>query len=63
MMKHFLLAIFTVLLFLKGQTQGYQPDKLNPKAVKLYEKAIEVAQGGDFKQGIDLLGIDVPGRM
>ncbi|GAO45592.1 OmpA family protein [Flavihumibacter petaseus NBRC 106054] len=66
MMKQFLLAIAALLFFFQGRTQGYQPDKLSPKAVKLYEKAIEAAQGGDFKQGIDLLKQSVqisPGYM
>ncbi|WP_046371634.1 OmpA family protein [Flavihumibacter petaseus] len=65
-MKQFLLAIAALLFFFQGRTQGYQPDKLSPKAVKLYEKAIEAAQGGDFKQGIDLLKQSVqisPGYM
>jgi outer membrane protein OmpA-like peptidoglycan-associated protein len=34
----------------------YNPAKVNKKAAALYQKAIEKAQEGDFKEGINILG-------
>jgi len=33
----------------------YNPDKVNKKAAQLYSKALELAQGDDFKAGIQAL--------
>ena len=33
----------------------YNPDKVNRRAAQLYSKALELAQDGDFKQGISVL--------
>ncbi len=53
MMKQFLLCLF-ICAGLQGWSQ-YRPDKLNPKAVKLYEKAMQAAQNDDFRGGIAFL--------
>ena len=47
-----LLAILLGPLFLQAQ---YNPDKVNKKAAQLYSKALELAQGDDFKGGIKAL--------
>lgn len=54
-MKLLLLLILTLVTALAGIGQQYQPEKVNAKAVKLYEQAIEAARADDFKKGIDLL--------
>ncbi|HQD09918.1 MAG TPA: flagellar motor protein MotB, partial [Flavihumibacter sp.] len=54
-MKRLLLLILTLVTALAGIGQQYQPEKVNAKAVKLYEQAIEAARADDFKKGIDLL--------
>jgi outer membrane protein OmpA-like peptidoglycan-associated protein len=46
-----LLVLFSPLL---GRAQ-YDPDKVNKKAAQLYAKAVELAQDGHFKEGIDRL--------
>jgi outer membrane protein OmpA-like peptidoglycan-associated protein len=46
------IAIFVCI---NGFTQSYQPEKIHPKAVKLYEKAIDLLQASDFRNAIPLL--------
>jgi outer membrane protein OmpA-like peptidoglycan-associated protein/tetratricopeptide (TPR) repeat protein len=52
----FLLATATCLLLTAGPVLAqYNPDKVNKKAAQLYSKALELAQGDDFKGGIAVL--------
>ncbi|MBC8033145.1 MAG: PD40 domain-containing protein [Chitinophagaceae bacterium] len=52
-MKNLLLIVAFSISFLADAQ--YNPDKVNKKAVKAYNKAIEVAQNSDFPSGIKLL--------
>lgn len=53
-MKKLLLICFTLgLLQVKAQT--YNPEKINKKAVKIYEQAIEYLRDGSFEEAIPIL--------
>ena len=56
-MKNLLLLLLTLLfLFTTGPSRAqYNPDKVNKKAAQLYSKALELAQGDDFKGAIAAL--------
>src|SRR5882757_9315225 len=62
MMKNRVILLFTALLAGFLARAQYNPDKVNKKAAQLYSKALELAQGDDFKGGIAALqqavGID-----
>src|SRR5579859_2823642 len=61
-MKYRGILLFTALLAGSLAKAQYNPDKVNKKAAQLYSKALELAQGDDFKGGIAALqqavGID-----
>ncbi len=48
---------FTVIVLSTGPVARaqYNPEKVNKKAAQLYSKAMEQAQGDDFKGGIETL--------
>jgi outer membrane protein OmpA-like peptidoglycan-associated protein/tetratricopeptide (TPR) repeat protein len=50
-------SLFVLLFLLAGALAKaqYNPDKVNKKAAQLYSKALELAQGDDFKGGIAAL--------
>ncbi len=50
-----LFLILPALLAASLAQAQYNPDKVNKKAAQLYSKALEQAQGYDFKQGIQTL--------
>ena len=54
-MKNRFLLLFCVLLTSALAKAQYNPDKVNKKAAQLYSKALELAQGDDFKGGIAAL--------
>lgn len=54
-MKNRVLLLFTALLAGFLAKAQYNPDKVNKKAAQLYSKALELAQGDDFKGGIAAL--------
>src|SRR3984957_19298428 len=54
-MKNRIILLFTTLLASLLATAQYNPDKVNKKAAQLYSKALEMAQGDDFKDGIKTL--------
>ena len=53
--SRFLLAVWLVITSLSAQAQVYNPGKVNSKALKLYQKAMEQAEEGDFPEGIKTL--------
>jgi outer membrane protein OmpA-like peptidoglycan-associated protein/tetratricopeptide (TPR) repeat protein len=59
-----LLLSLAALLAGQGLQAQYNPDKVNKKAVRLYSKALELAQNDDFKAGIAVLqqAVDVDNR-
>ncbi len=54
-MKKTLLSLACLALFLISYSQGYDPEKINKKAVAIYNQALEKAQGGNYKDAINLL--------
>src|SRR5260221_1611824 len=54
-MKKTLLSLAGLVLFLISFSQGYDPEKINKKAVAIYNQALEKAQGGNYKDAISLL--------
>jgi outer membrane protein OmpA-like peptidoglycan-associated protein/tetratricopeptide (TPR) repeat protein len=54
-MKNRIILLFATLLANLLATAQYNPDKVNKKAAQLYSKALEMAQGDDFKGGIKTL--------
>ena len=55
-MKHLCTTIFTVLLiFTHVLAQQYDASKVNKKASKLYQDAMQQAEDGKFKEGIQTL--------
>ena len=54
-MKNRIILLFATLLASLLATAQYNPDKVNKKAAQLYSKALEMAQGDDFKGGIKTL--------
>src|SRR4051812_7803188 len=52
-MKQFCTIILTFFVFFV-QAQ-FNPAKVNKKAAQLYSRALEIAQGGDFTQSIQIL--------
>ncbi|ULQ56776.1 OmpA family protein [Flavihumibacter rivuli] len=62
MLKHILNFLAITLLAFPVLAQDYDPVKVNKKAARLYENALNKAQDGDFKEGIRILkeavGID-----
>jgi outer membrane protein OmpA-like peptidoglycan-associated protein/Tol biopolymer transport system component len=53
-MKKYLFIFFS-FFFIKSFSQTYQPDKVNPKALKIYDDAIEKLRDDQFKEAIPLL--------
>lgn len=54
MCRHFFLLLF-LLSFSRSWAQGYQPDKVNPKAITFYEEAIRQLEDERYQLGIQLL--------
>ena len=54
-MKNLLLYVSTYLLLAASFSQTYNPDKVNKKAVKLYNQAMERAQDGNLISATGLL--------
>ena len=54
-----LLLVFTFYLLLFNSFAQYDPSQINKKAVSLYNRALEKAQSGNFKEAIDLLSQSV----
>jgi Tfp pilus assembly protein PilF len=54
-MKNFLLLLIFLFTAFASAAQGYDPNKVNKKAVAFYNQAIEQAQSGKFAEGIALL--------
>ncbi|HXB09714.1 MAG TPA: OmpA family protein [Puia sp.] len=54
MKNRILLVLITLLTGILAKAQ-YNPDKVNKKAAQLYSKALELAQGDDYKGGIAAL--------
>ncbi|MES1214592.1 MAG: OmpA family protein [Bacteroidota bacterium] len=54
-MKKTLLSLLALALFSSTFSQGYDPEKVNKKAVAIYNQALEKAQGGDYKSSVNLL--------
>lgn len=54
-MKKILLYLTTYILLHSSFSQSYDPDKVNKKAVTLYNQAMEQAQDGHLNQAADLL--------
>jgi outer membrane protein OmpA-like peptidoglycan-associated protein/tetratricopeptide (TPR) repeat protein len=48
-----LTSVFLMLLIASGSYAQYDPSKINKKAVEAYDKAIEKAQDGNFKDAIE----------
>jgi outer membrane protein OmpA-like peptidoglycan-associated protein/Tol biopolymer transport system component len=55
MQQRTIYILFALLLSGAVFAQDYDADKVNPKAAKLYQQAIEQAENDHFKEGIDLL--------
>jgi len=50
------ILVFTSLIFVSLTFgQGYDPEKINKKAVTVYNQALEKAQGRDYKAAVNLL--------
>jgi len=50
------ILVFTSLIFVSLTfCQGYDPEKINKKAVTVYNQALEKAQGRDYKAAVNLL--------
>ena len=62
-MKRFVSIFFLICAISVAQAQ-YDPSKVKKKAMELYDNALEQAQDGKFKEGIQILNdavkIDVP---
>lgn len=54
-MKKTILFFSLLVLAFISFAQGYDPEKINKKAVGFYNQALEKAQGKDYKSAIDLL--------
>jgi len=54
-MKKLLLYVGTYLILVSSFSQAYDPDKINKKAVKLYNQAMERAQDGNLISATGLL--------
>src|SRR5688572_14695126 len=54
-MKKLLLYVGTYLILAASYSQAYDPDKINKKAVKLYNQAMERAQDGNLISATGLL--------
>ena len=55
-MKYLILFCFLISsIGAFAQPGSYDPDKVSKKATELYEKALEQAQDGKYREGIDLL--------
>lgn len=54
-MKSFFLIIITLCALTVNAQQNFDPSKVNKKAAQTYSKAIEIAQNGDYRQGITIL--------
>ncbi|MCA6493034.1 MAG: PD40 domain-containing protein, partial [Chitinophagaceae bacterium] len=54
MCRHFFLLLLS-LSFSRSWAQGYQPDKVNPKAITFYEEAIRQLEDERYQLGIQLL--------
>ena len=50
-----LLALLIIISCLSTHAQVYQPEKVNPKVVKLYEKALDLLKDGELREGVSLL--------
>jgi len=54
-MKKFLVLLIAFTFFYSSFAQSYDPDKVNKKAIALYNQAMEQAQDGHLTQAADLL--------
>ena len=54
-MKKILLVIIFSLFFILSKSQGYDPMKINHKAITIYTLAINKAQNGDYNSAIKMI--------
>ena len=54
-MKNLAFYLATHFLILTSFAQSYNPEKVDKKAVKVYDKALEQAKAGSYKESIDFL--------
>ncbi|HEY2722250.1 MAG TPA: tetratricopeptide repeat protein, partial [Chitinophagaceae bacterium] len=54
-MKKTFLFLFTISLFVSSFSQSYDPTKVSKKVFSIYLQAIQNAEGGNFKEAINLL--------
>ena len=54
-MKPFFLSLFSIVFFLSGHAQSYDPTKVNKKAANFYSQAIEKAESGSYLEAIGLM--------
>ena len=54
-MQKFLLVIILSSFFLQSRSQGYDPQKVNHKAITIYMLAINKAQNGDYGSAIKMI--------
>ena len=63
-MKKTFFLLTSLVFVIISYGQGYDPEKINKKAVTIYNQALEKAQGRDYKAAIDLLlqSINIDGK-
>jgi tetratricopeptide (TPR) repeat protein len=54
-MKKYLFIIFSLATFFQLNAQTYQPEKINKKAIKYYDQALEYLQDNAFPESIPFL--------
>lgn len=54
-MKKTLLLLISITLFFLSFAQGYDPEKINKKAVEVYSRGLNKIENGEYKEAIDLL--------
>ena len=54
-MKKLLLVFLFSSFFLQSRSQGYDPQKVNHKAITIYMLAINKAQNGDYGSAIKMI--------
>ena len=54
-MQKFLLIIIFSTFFIQSRSQGYDPMKVNHKAITIYTLAINKAQNGDYGSAIKMI--------
>ncbi|HUR10086.1 MAG TPA: OmpA family protein [Flavitalea sp.] len=50
-----LLSVLLLVAFANSATAQYNPDKIDKKAITLYDKGLNVAQSGEYAEGIKIL--------